>query len=69
MAGVPAVTLDTYLGEKWSQRAKVGSRSDEQRGEPGKTKGPDAMEARSGAHRDGRGTITDEALLEETGAR
>src|SRR6202050_1415746 len=60
MAGVPVVTLDGYL-------AKLGRKGQsvaicEQRGDPGKTKGPMDREV---VRIVTPGTVTDEALLEE----
>ena len=60
MAGVPAVTLDTYLGRLVRRGESVAIC--EQRGEPGKTKGPMEREV---VRIVTPGTITDEALLEE----
>src|SRR5450432_2250848 len=60
MAGVPAVTLDTYLAKLVRKGESVAIC--EQRGEPGKTKGP--ME-RAVVRIVTPGTITDEVLLEE----
>src|ERR1700749_1427038 len=60
MAGVPAATLDSYLGRLVRKGESVAIC--EQRGEPGKTKGPMEREV-------GRivtpGTLTDDALLDE----
>src|SRR5882757_1451502 len=60
MAGVPAVTLDAYLAKLVRKGASVAIC--EQRGEPGKTKGPMEREV---VRIVTPGTITDEALLEE----
>src|SRR5579859_6842244 len=60
MAGVPAVTLDTYLAKLVRKGESVAIC--EQRGEPGKTKGPMEREVVRVVT---PGTITDEALLEE----
>jgi DNA mismatch repair protein MutS len=60
MAGVPAVTLDTYLAKLVRKGASVAIC--EQRGEPGKTKGPMEREV---VRIVTPGTLTDEALLEE----
>ncbi len=60
MAGVPAVTLDTYLAKLVRKGESVAIC--EQRGEPGKTKGPMEREV---VRIVTPGTITDEALLEE----
>src|SRR5258707_14404467 len=60
MAGVPAVTLDAYLAKLVRKGQSVAIC--EQRGEPGKTKGP--ME-REGVRIVTPGTVTDEALLDE----
>jgi DNA mismatch repair protein MutS len=60
MAGVPAVTLDTYLARLVRKGESVAIC--EQRGEPGKTKGPMEREV---VRIVTPGTITDEALLEE----
>src|SRR5580700_11481677 len=60
MAGVPAVTLDTYLARLVRKGQSVAIC--EQRGDPGKTKGP--MD-REGVRIVTPGTVTDEALLEE----
>src|SRR6202046_4549996 len=60
MAGVPAVTLDAYLAKLVRKGQSVAIC--EQRGEPGKTKGPMEREVVRVVT---PGTITDEALLEE----
>src|ERR1700736_4831303 len=60
MAGVPAVTLDAYLAKLVRKGESVAIC--EQRGEPGKTKGPMEREV---VRIVTPGTITDEALLEE----
>jgi DNA mismatch repair protein MutS len=60
MAGVPAVTLDTYLAKLVRQGESVAIC--EQRGEPGKVKGPMEREV---VRIVTPGTVTDEALLEE----
>jgi DNA mismatch repair protein MutS len=60
MAGVPAVTLDTYLARLVRQGESVAIC--EQRGDPGKTKGPMEREV---VRIVTPGTVTDEALLEE----
>jgi DNA mismatch repair protein MutS len=60
MAGVPAVTLDSYLAKLVRKGESVAIC--EQRGEPGKTKGPMEREV---VRIVTPGTITDEALLEE----
>src|ERR1700690_523219 len=60
MAGVPAVTLDAYLARLVRKGESVAIC--EQRGEPGKTKGPMEREV---VRIVTPGTITDEALLEE----
>jgi len=60
MAGVPAVTLDTYLARLVRKGESVAIC--EQRGEPGKTKGPMEREV---VRIVTPGTVTDEALLEE----
>jgi len=60
MAGVPAVTLDGYLAKLVCKGESVAIC--EQRGEPGKTKGPMEREV---VRIVTPGTITDEALLEE----
>jgi tetratricopeptide (TPR) repeat protein len=60
MAGVPAVTLDTYLVRLVRKGESVAIC--EQRGEPGKTKGPMEREV---VRIVTPGTVTDEALLEE----
>ncbi len=60
MAGVPAVTLDTYLARLVRKGESVAIC--EQRGEPGKTKGPMEREV---VRIVTPGTITDEALLDE----
>ena len=60
MAGVPAVTLDTYLARLVRKGESVAIC--EQRGDPGKTKGPMEREV---VRIVTPGTITDEALLEE----
>ena len=60
MAGVPAATLDTYLVRLVRRGESVAIC--EQRGEPGKTKGPMEREV---VRIVTPGTITDEALLEE----
>ena len=58
MAGVPAVTLDTYLAKLVRKGESVAIC--EQRGEPGKTKGPMEREV---VRIVTPGTVTDEALL------
>src|ERR1700730_7350055 len=60
MAGVPAVTLDSYLAKlvRKGQRVAIC----EQRGDPGKSKGPMDREV---VRIVTPGTVTDEALLEE----
>ena len=60
MAGVPAATLDTYLARLVRKGESVAIC--EQRGEPGKTKGPMEREV---VRIVTPGTVTDEALLEE----
>ncbi len=60
MAGVPAVTLDTYLARLVRKGESVAIC--EQRGDPGKTKGPMEREV---VRIVTPGTITDEALLDE----
>ncbi len=60
MAGVPATTLDTYLVRLVRRGESVAIC--EQRGEPGKTKGPMEREV---VRIVTPGTVTDEALLEE----
>jgi DNA mismatch repair protein MutS len=60
MAGVPAVTLDSYLAKLVRQGQSVAIC--EQRGDPGKTKGPMDREV---VRIVTPGTVTDEALLEE----
>jgi DNA mismatch repair protein MutS len=60
MAGVPAVTLDAYLAKLVRKGESVAIC--EQRGEPGKTKGPMEREV---VRIVTPGTITDEALLDE----
>ncbi len=60
MAGVPAVTVDAYLQKL--VRAGQSVAICEQRGEPGKTKGPMAREVVRVVT---PGTVTDEALLDE----
>src|ERR1700723_898805 len=60
MAGVPVVTLDGYLAKLVRKGQSVGIC--EQRGEPGKTKGPMDREV---VRIVTPGTLTDEALLEE----
>jgi DNA mismatch repair protein MutS len=60
MAGVPAVTLDGYLAKLVRKGESVAIC--EQRGEPGKTKGPMEREV---VRIVTPGTLTDEALLEE----
>jgi DNA mismatch repair protein MutS len=60
MAGVPAVTLDGYLAKLVRKGQSVAIC--EQRGEPGKTKGPMEREV---VRIVTPGTVTDEALLEE----
>jgi DNA mismatch repair protein MutS len=60
MAGVPAVTLDSYLAKLVRKGQSVAIC--EQRGEPGKTKGPMEREV---VRIVTPGTVTDEALLEE----
>jgi DNA mismatch repair protein MutS len=60
MAGVPAATLDTYLARLVRKGESVAIC--EQRGEPGKTKGPLEREV---VRIVTPGTLTDEALLEE----
>src|ERR1700731_770729 len=60
MAGVPVVTLDTYLAKLVRKGESVAIC--EQRGEPGKTKGPMEREV---VRIVTPGTITDEALLDE----
>jgi DNA mismatch repair protein MutS len=60
MAGVPAVTLDTYLARLVRKGESVAIC--EQRGDPGKNKGPMEREV---VRIVTPGTVTDEALLEE----
>jgi len=60
MAGVPAVTVDAYLQKL--VRAGQSVAICEQRGEPGKTKGPMSREVVRVVT---PGTVTDDALLEE----
>lgn len=60
MAGVPAVTVDTYLGRLVRKGESVAIC--EQRGDPGKTKGPMEREV---VRIVTPGTVTDEALLDE----
>src|SRR5579862_6929493 len=60
MAGVPAVTLDAYLAKLVRQGESVAIC--EQRGVPGKNKGPMEREV---VRIVTPGTLTDEALLEE----
>jgi DNA mismatch repair protein MutS len=60
MAGVPAVTLDAYLAKLVRKGESVAIC--EQRGEPGKTKGPMEREV---VRIVTPGTLTDEALLDE----
>ncbi len=60
MAGVPAVSLDSYLAKLVRKGESVAIC--EQRGDPGKTKGPMEREV---VRIVTPGTITDEALLEE----
>src|ERR1700723_344020 len=60
MAGVPVVTLDSYLAKLVRKGESVAIC--EQRGEPGKTKGPMEREV---VRIVAPGTLTDEALLEE----
>src|ERR1700735_175099 len=60
MAGVPAVTLDAYLAKLVRKGESVAVC--EQRGEPGKTKGPMEREV---VRIVTPGTLTDAALLEE----
>jgi DNA mismatch repair protein MutS len=60
MAGVPAVTLDSYLAKLVRKGQSVAIC--EQRGEPGKTKGPMEREV---VRIVTPGTVTDEALLDE----
>jgi DNA mismatch repair protein MutS len=60
MAGVPAVTLDQYLAKLVRKGESVAIC--EQRGDPGKTKGPMEREV---VRIVTPGTITDEALLDE----
>jgi DNA mismatch repair protein MutS len=60
MAGVPVVTLDTYLAKLVRKGESVAIC--EQRGSPGKTKGPMEREV---VRIVTPGTVTDEALLEE----
>jgi len=60
MAGVPAVTLDSYLAKLVRKGQSVAIC--EQRGDPGKTKGPMDREV---VRIVTPGTLTDEALLEE----
>jgi DNA mismatch repair protein MutS len=60
MAGVPAATLDSYLAKLVRRGESVAIC--EQRGEPGKTKGPMEREVVRVVT---PGTVTDEALLDE----
>ena len=60
MAGVPAVTIDTYLQRLVRKGQSVAIC--EQRGEPGKTKGPMQREVVRVVT---PGTVTDDALLDE----
>ena len=60
MAGVPAVSVDSYLARLVRKGQSVAIC--EQRGEPGKTKGPMEREV---VRIVTPGTVTDEALLEE----
>jgi DNA mismatch repair protein MutS len=60
MAGVPAATLDSYLAKLVRKGESVAIC--EQRGEPGKTKGPMEREV---VRIVTPGTVTDDALLEE----
>ena len=60
MAGVPAVTLDTYLARLVRKGESVAIC--EQRGDPGKTKGPMEREV---VRIVTPGTVTDDALLDE----
>ena len=60
MAGVPATTLDSYLAKLVRKGESVAIC--EQRGEPGKTKGPMEREV---VRIVTPGTVTDDALLEE----
>src|ERR1700678_3419123 len=60
MAGIPAVTVDTYLARLVRKGESVAIC--EQRGDPGKTKGPMDREV---VRIVTPGTVTDEALLEE----
>src|SRR5271154_1298657 len=60
MAGVPVVTLDSYLAKLVRKGESVAIC--EQRGDPGKTKGPMEREV---VRIVTPGTITDEALLED----
>jgi DNA mismatch repair protein MutS len=60
MAGVPAVTVDTYLARLVRKGESVAIC--EQRGDPGKSKGPMEREVVRVVT---PGTVTDEALLEE----
>jgi DNA mismatch repair protein MutS len=60
MAGVPAVTIDSYLAKLVRRGESVAIC--EQRGEPGKTKGPMEREV---VRIVTPGTVTDEALLDE----
>ncbi len=60
MAGVPAVTIDAYLAKLVRKGESVAIC--EQRGEPGKTKGPMEREV---VRIVTPGTVTDEALLDE----
>ncbi len=60
MAGVPAVTLDAYLARLVRKGESVAIC--EQRGEPGRTKGPMEREV---VRIVTPGTVTDEALLDE----
>src|ERR1017187_2926104 len=60
MAGVPAVTLDAYLAKLVRKGESVAIC--EQRGEPGKTKGPMEREV---VRIITPGTVTDDALLDE----
>ena len=60
MAGIPAVTVDTYLARLVRKGESVAIC--EQRGDPGKTKGPMEREV---VRIVTPGTVTDEALLDE----
>src|SRR6202158_2433767 len=60
IAGVPAVTLDSYLAQL--VRTGPSAAMCDQRGEPGKTKGPMEREV---VRIVTPGTVTDEALLDE----